>query len=207
MTDAPWPSHHQGDDRLTIATPGLRIDFRRSGERWTHVLSLEGAEGPIPVVRAIEGDSRRDSPTRVVSPSYQEIHWHEAASGGQALLTGQATPHHFSAVVSSILSDDGVALEFDVADRCRGPIEALAATYQVEATSSDLVDAGNDRIVWESPRWPAGRLELTVEGHTRVGLAEAGRLATQVQVQAELAGSGHTHRFVYRWRWRPKPED
>ena len=90
----------QSDDRVVMAGPGLRLAFARFGERWTHRLELSG-EDESEIASAVESDLERDSPGRVVSPVYQEIHRHERAlePGLCLLLTGRLFQHHFSAAV------------------------------------------------------------------------------------------------------------
>ncbi len=74
---------------------------------------------------------------RVVSPAYQQLQFQEDGRAVQALLVGQSGPHHFSAVFAVEERDVSTAgrprSTVDVADRCRGPVEALASTYTVDA--------------------------------------------------------------------------
>ena len=79
-----------------------------------------------------------EDPTRIANPVYQELQLHGPVTGSSLclLLTGLSSNHHFSAAVT--LSMDParpgrVALDFDVADRCRSAVESLAATYLVAA--------------------------------------------------------------------------
>src|SRR4051794_25549088 len=91
------------EDRQMILAPGLRLMFLRAGDRWTHTLAVgNGDQEPLDEVAAtVEGDLARDEPARVVSPAYQDVQPHRAEGGMCALLTGQSTPHHFSAVVTA----------------------------------------------------------------------------------------------------------
>jgi hypothetical protein len=125
------------------------------------------------------------------------------------LLTGRLFQHHFSAAVSVLteLDDpDAVGIEFDVADRCRAPVAALAATYQVGLGSSELSDASPRAIVWrreESATEPGGggQIELLCDAPGSLSLGEAGRQATRVQALASIVPGQFTHRLRYRWRW------
>jgi hypothetical protein len=139
----------------------------------------------------------------VISPAYQEIHEHPVTGGIRVLLTGQSTPHHFSAVITAYAELEGFLIAFDVADRCRQPVEAIAATYLVRLGSSDLMDAGPGRVVWGGESLHHGRLEFEADDPATAALSEAGRRASRVQVLARLVPATATHRLGYRWRWIP----
>jgi hypothetical protein len=198
----------ESDDRAVMCGPGLQVTFARTGGRWTHRLEFDGIE----VVLAVESDPERDDAARVVSPVYQEIQHHDIlnAPGLCALLTGQLAQHHFSAAVSlfrDLEQPNHLVLDIDVADRCRAPVESLAATYLVRLDSGALVDAGPKRIVWNPGGPSRGRLELDVEPPSVLALAEAGRHATRVQALAAIQTGTFTHRLRYRWRWTSVPEN
>ena len=83
----------QSDDRLSISGPGWTVGFDRASDRWTHALWFGSPDhGPAGVVSAVESQSERDDPTRIVSPVYQELQCHESAGdridGICLLLTG-----------------------------------------------------------------------------------------------------------------------
>ena len=186
--------------------PGMRIAFARTGDRWTHALAIPDEEGGFEFARVVESQPDRDDPARIVSPVYQEVQRHESqgASGLCLLLTGLWFKHHFSAAVTfaTDLSEPGVlTLDFDVADRCRAPIESLAATYRLGLDSGAIADASTDRIVWNLVGARPGRLELLADSSCSLVLAEAGRQALRVQVLASLRPGSFTHRLRYRWRW------
>ncbi len=71
---------------------------------------------------------------RVVSPAYQQIHLEQDKAKGvvRAFLVGQSGPHHFSAAFEVAERPHGAVIDVDVADRCRAPVEYLAATYAIE---------------------------------------------------------------------------
>ena len=136
----------------------------------------------------MESQSERDDPTRIVSPVYQELQRHEPASdrtdGVCLLLTGHFFQHHFSAAISLFRDPDSpsyVVVDFDVADRCRSPVQSLAATYLVRLGSSDLAEADPQEIAWNPGTIVPGRLELRCGPPCGLALAEAGRQATRVQ--------------------------
>ena len=202
-------------DRLVIRGAGGRLTFARQGDRWTHHLafgerSLQTSAQVSPdLVLAIETDTERDDPARVVSPVYQEIHRHELAGdpvGGQCvLLTGHLHQHHFSAAVRLFHDPDDPAeatLEVDLADRCRAPVSSLAATYLVRLGAGALAQADPQRIRWCETTEHSLELELRCEPPGLLGLAEAGRTGTRVQAVAAIAPGVFTHRLRYSWHWR-----
>ena len=186
--------------------PGMRIAFARMGDRWTHALTIPDEESGIELARVVEGQPDRDDPARIVSPVYQEVQRHEpqGASGLCLLLTGLWFNHHFSAAVTFAIDPsvpEVLTLEFDVADRCRAPIQSLAATYRLGLDSGAIADASPDRITWNLGGARPGRLELLAESPCSLVLAEAGRQALRVQILASLQSGAFTHRLRYRWRW------
>jgi hypothetical protein len=193
------------DDRWTFAGSGLRLTFYRVGDRWSHSLAVGAGSHAVACPR--EWDADPDDPARVVSPVYQEVHDNSSEGTCLFLLTGQATPHHFAAVTTVRRDGETLTIEFDVADRCRRPVEALAATYVVQLGSSDLLDAGAERIVWEGGAIGGGRLEFATDRPGALTLAESGRRATQVQATAHVVAANQTHRLIYRWRWTPSPHE
>jgi hypothetical protein len=177
--------------------------FLRDGDRWIHHLRLD-AHGTL--AATVEPDPMTADPARVVSPTYQDLQEHRVGRGVCLLLTGQATPHHFSAVVTARRDGPSRVVEFDIADRCRAPMEFLAATYVVRLGSGGLLDADRGRVVWGGDALAGGRLEFTTRGGDTVVLAEAGRGAARVQALAKLDPSIHTQRLFYTWRWTPAGE-
>ena len=196
-----------GEDRQMIVATGLRVTFRRIGESWCHALAVgdDGQEVLAGIAESVEGDPQGGDPARVVSPAYQDVQPHFAEGETCALLTGQSTPHHFSAVLTARREGPSLVVAVDVADRCRAPIEALAATYLVQLGSSDLIDADSGRIVWGGDALGQGRLEFAARDGVDVALAEAGRRASRVQALARLVPTTHTQRLYYSWRWTPAP--
>ena len=190
--------------------PGLSIAFARMGALWSHSLVLPGESG-LEIARAVDTDFERDEPGRVVSPVYQEIQRHQGTIGCGLclLLTGTLYQHHFSAAISLGREPDrldGMMLDVDVADRCRSPVENLAATYTVGLDSGKLARAGPEAITWENVGAGEGRLEVEAVGPSTLVLAEAGRSATRVQVLAAIQPGSFTHRLHYRWRWTSRSE-
>ena len=136
----------------------------------THCGSVVLVTGLPSVVSAVESQSERDDPTRIVSPVYQELQCHESTGnridGVCLLLTGHFFQHHFSAAIRLFRDPDSprdLVLDFDVADRCRSPVQSLAATYLVRLGSSDLAEADPQGIAWNPGTTVPGRLGLRCE--------------------------------------------
>jgi hypothetical protein len=209
-------SWEEGDDRVIIGAPCARITFLRRDDRWIHEITLTDDSGERAsmsaswLVKSLECGLDHADPQRIVSPVYQEIHRHEVPGqkfrAVRVLLTGHLFEHHFSAAVS-VMPDPQeprfAVLEFDVADRCRAPVQVLAATYVVAAGSNELVDAGPHGVVWTGlgPGVAKIRMEMRCEPPVTLAMAEAGRQATRVQALAAIDPSLFTHRLAYRWRW------
>jgi hypothetical protein len=188
------------DDRKSVVLDEFRLAFSWSGDRWTHSVELRNGETWLPVAGSLEAGESPD-PARVISPSYQQFHWHEDESGGQAMLLGQSGPHHFSAVFTFRADHGGCLVAVEVADRCLSPVEALASTFLVDLPSGTLKDADPTSINWKLEQ-PLGSLDLKALGRTRLGLAEAGRRAMRVQADCLVDSSTPTQQFAYSWGWR-----
>jgi hypothetical protein len=193
------------EDRRFLLAPGLRLEFHKAGERWTHRLFLVAGEQepPILLAAAVEGNAGLYDPARLVSPVYQDFQEHPVAEGVCALLTGQSTPHHFSAVVTAHRDCPGAVIKFDIADRCRAPIAVLAATYEVPLGWDALMDFTPECIVWGGEPLGYGRLEFSPDAGGTVALVEAARHATRFEGLACLDPTTHTQRLIYSWRWTP----
>jgi hypothetical protein len=199
----------QTDEQLSINGPDWTVGFDRAGDRWTHALWFGSPDhGPAGVVSAVESHGELDDPTRIASPVYQELHRHEPTGdqidGVCLLLTGHFFQHHFSAAINLFRDPDSpsyLVLDFDVADRCRSPVQSLAATYLVRLGSSDLAEADPQEIAWNAATILPGRLKLECGRPCGLSLAEAGRQAARVQAIANIDPATFTHRLHYRWRW------
>ena len=192
------------DDRVALSGPRFGVEFRRLGDRWTESILPAGLS--IGLVRSQHVNPRGEGAGRVMHPVYQEVQLHGSERGSTVclLMTGLSFSHHFSAAVSlSRDADDGsgVLLDFDVADRCRTPVESLAATYLVDLDSGALEAADSRTIVWRLASPVSSRLELVAGPGSALALAEAGRKATRVQIFAAIQPGTFTHRLRYGWRW------
>ena len=136
------------EDRRLIAAPPLRFVLSRDVDRWTHALGLDAEDSPVELVRSLEADPSRDDPARVVSPAFQEFHWHPEGDPGVALLTGQLTPHHFSAAIAFRADPAFLEVRFDVADRCRSPVDGAGEHVpgRGDVERPDLGRSGADHL-------------------------------------------------------------
>lgn len=189
------------DDVVRLQGGGLGAVFRKTDDRWVETIQVPGPATEL--VRALVLEAT--NPARVANPVYQEVQLHGAAAGPSLclLLTGLSFDHHFSAAVT--LSADpadqsSVRLDFDVADRCRSPVEALAATYLLSLDSGALETADPGRIAWQVGSSDPCRLELLAGPGASLAIAEAGRGATRVQILASIDPGTFTHRLRYGWR-------
>jgi hypothetical protein len=184
------------------ATTGGRIDFRRE-------LAWVSAAPEIHIEPA--------DPSRVLNPVYQEFSRHEPPTdkvpGLCLLLTGSAFEHHFSGVFClhrDPTMPSRIVFDVDVADRCRAPIELLAATYQFTHRGGHpwLIDAspcarraGSTAIAWTGGPLGDGMLELLADRPEALVSREVHGLFTSVQIQSQIDPDTFTHRLRYRWRW------
>ncbi|OJW06373.1 MAG: hypothetical protein BGO49_03145 [Planctomycetales bacterium 71-10] len=198
MPGAAWELS-EGDELVTIRTQAVRVALRRTADRWIH--EVGPADGP-PWLATIEDPPESADPSQVVSPVYQEVQHHSFDDDDRRvrlLLTGLLHKHHFSAVLTVQVDDDGATVvDLDVADRCRDVVSRLAATYEVRLGPGDLEDAGPRAVAWS-----LGDATLALAAVDGAGLATAskGPRSVQVQALASLTPGAFTHRLRYRWTW------
>jgi hypothetical protein len=186
-----------------IIAPCLQLRFEWREDHWKHEMVSTGLSAAIPRVWSLDGGFERDS-TRVGGPVYQQLHVRPDPSGVvRALLVGQSGPHHFSAAFTIEETTDGVVVDVDVADRCRSPVEALGATYLIEASEGEMAhSAGSATLSWHHPE---SRLVFEAEPPARIVAEEASFGTIRLQALAAIDPSEQTHRFRYRWRWSNSP--
>jgi hypothetical protein len=204
--NTPAPFHwHETEDGIALCGPGPRLVFTRHAGLWTHSLLLP-EERCNELASALEIPAESTNSGRFVKPIFDELVPHENNQGPGLclLLTGRQFHHHFSAVVTIGLDPErhnAVMLDFDVADRCRGPVESLAASYLVQLCENSIVDVGPESMTWENVGGSASRLELTAFAPSVLGRTAASRNAVSVDVFAQIRPGNFTHRLHYRWRW------
>jgi hypothetical protein len=187
------------DDERSVVSPTSRLIFRRDGKRWSHAIEVAGFGS---FAESVEADPSRDDPRRVVSPTYQELHFERRGHAVLALLVGQYGPHHFSAAIRVEEHEGdgppGMSLLVDAADRCRSEVHALAATY-VARTPIGMLRAATDRDISWDLRSAEVKLGVGGEGGSTVSLAESAGSASLAQIVAGIVPGRATHRLIYRW--------
>ncbi len=207
-----------GSESPVMRGPGIEVSFSH-GNAWDHRIRFDGgstASGPgrprLLVRPAAENEDEIEpaEPGRIANPVYQAFVPHELAPsrgpGLCALLTGSCFDHHFSAVLSLYPDPElpaRVVFEVDLADRCRGSVDMLAATYLISdpARSETLLDVRSNRVAWRGARPGDGLLELIATPPAMIGDQTPFSASSRVQVLARIDPNTHTQRLHYRWRW------
>lgn len=190
------PTFDESADILAIDALGVRLAFRRDGDRWTHAIEIVEGGASRELARAVEGG---DDPGRVPSPAFQELQFQREGDGAeviQALLVGRSGPHYASAVFTVRETAGEVRIEVEVADRCREPIASLASTYVVGLSTDLLGDASPSRVSWDLR---PGVLAIEAADPSRLDLREAGRRAALVQASARIEPGRASHCWSYAW--------
>src|SRR5262249_8957823 len=155
---------------------------------------IQVASAPLP-------ENPEFDPKRVSNPTYQEFVTHELPKtqvpGICALLTGSCLAHHFSAVFSLHGDPDEperVVFEVDLADRCRTPVEKLAATYIVShpVEAFDVSRAAANSILWDARKAGRGSLALVALAPANIPEPRSCSLGTRVEILAQIDTSSHT---------------
>lgn len=197
----------ESENERWMLAPTLAIRFHWTGDRWVHELHM-GPEGRrVRLARSFEESPDRGDPFRVVSPTYQEIQLRREGDKAQALLVGRSGPHHFSAVVHLRDEAEGDLAEFEVADRCRSEVRALASTYVIDPVIGEPMNENEDHprvsVIWRSSLADLRYTQLSVPGPVRtarIQLAPARPPAYLLaQAEAQLIPGAATHAYRYRW--------
>jgi len=206
----------------TILTSCFELRFSWHEDRWKHEIVSTMQAQSLPRIASLEATTDIADQTRVVSPTYQQIHLEQDKAKGtvRAFLVGQSGPHHFSAAFKVEERPHGAVIDVDVADRCLSPVDYLAATYTVELstgtwTSESHVtsdpDAATDPAVAARTalvltcEHPHSRLIFEADAPARHSADEFGHGVVRIQALSHLLESNQTHRFRYRWRWVNDP--
>lgn len=197
----------ESDDERRMVAPTLAIRFRWTGDRWAHDLEIGTEVQRVRLARSFEESPDQGDPIRVVSPTYQELQVRQDGDNAQALLVGRSGPHHYSAVVHLRVGADGSCAEFEVADRCRSEVQALASTYVIDPVIGERANDDDDHpdvnVIWQCPLGEVRYVRLSVPGPAwtaRIQLAPARPPAyLRAQAEARLIPGAATQ--VYRYRW------
>jgi hypothetical protein len=208
---------------VAMHAPGIAVVF--GGEHGIgHTLCVDSGSGILGsgcqdwlVQSAVFSDKeiQEGQGRRIDNPVFQEVVPHgfsgDTGTGLVALLTGSCLNHHFSAVFSLYREPETagcIILDVDVADRCRGPVEKLAATYVVGAKSfgAEPRHVSAQSIEWRSEDSHLGRIELVAIPFATVDLRASSSGDMHAQIQAKIDPASHTQRLRYRWRWTRSSE-
>lgn len=191
-----------------IVLPGLRLVFRLVWGRWTHALEFALPDGSA---RAESDEWQPDATGAdpVVRPVYQEVHLQPDRDAVLAFLVGQAGHHYFSASVRAYQQTATKSVvQFDIADRCRLPYEALEARYSFKPPVNALTPAQGHLLRWITRPERAAAVGIEpLAGLDPVSVVTAGTTADGI-VQVRLATSSParpgTNRVGYMW-WYESP--
>ena len=167
------------DDRAVSWATASASVFRKPSDRWTHAIVGPGS------VRAGFASRLSRNPRRARSCAHRQPCLSGSCSSTDRRRRSDPLPavdralfdHHFSAAVTLVARSRPARrdlLDVDVADRCRSPVESLAATYIVGSICGSLADgsrSGSDHLASRRAESP-GRLELLAD---TAGLARPGR--------------------------------
>lgn len=131
---------------IMVSAGPVRAVFSWSGDRWRHVIVLDGA----PWAESLEDQADGRDAAWPCSPPLVEVSMVETATGPAVLGVGLAGRSHFSASVTAC-PDRPDALLFEIACRIREQPGWLGSTY----------DRGGERIRFAAPL-VAGDLPATV---------------------------------------------
>jgi hypothetical protein len=206
-------------DAPMLCGPGVAVVFVQGASGLVHGLNI-GSKATPPARLALkhymiqagslpEPDSQQLDRRQIDNPVYQELVPQELTSGASdgicALLTGSCFDHHFSAVFSLGRDRDSpqcTVLDIDVADRCRGPVEKLAASYIVTGHGRDVAVetfcATANSVTWDVN---GAVLELEALAPAVIEEPSSSEEGVKIQIQARIDPQTYTQRLRYRWRW------
>jgi hypothetical protein len=162
-----------------IALSDASLVFLGQDDRIAHALCLND-DSHSPILRSVEADPGEPG-LGPASPVFQETHLEKDDLSERLMAVGQWGKIHFSAVFLRS-ADDLEILTCGIAARVRQPEPiALASTYTIAATSSDIRAADESAV---EVAVPGSGLILRIESQrgSRLLLAEAGRAALRLQV-------------------------
>jgi hypothetical protein len=195
--------------------PGVGVVFSRA-RGFSHLLRVANGASAAPIeldpgiVQAASVPNEENvlfDGRRIGNPLYQELvpheQGHDRGRGVCALLTGSCFNHHFSGVYSLGWDQDAperIVLDVDVADRCRGPVEKLAATYIVSGAlvAIEPETASANSLIFRVDR---GLLELVAVPPAIIDPPSSFGGGIRIQIQARIDPQTHTQRLHYCWRW------
>ena len=198
----------EDEDVRVIATSGLRLVFRWTGDRWTHALEVTDLAGWATFGESVEASAYRDDPGNIASPTYQELHIQREGEHVLALLVGRFGPRHFSGVfrVRHELDkneNSWTFVEVDVADRSHDAPESFTSTYLIDGpVGALLLGADPEGVAWE-PRHHFNfgiylRVSPNSESREQIRLDEVDG-GWRACVSSRINTAEKTHRLRYEW--------
>jgi hypothetical protein len=203
--------------------PGIAVVF--TPERGlTHAICIDSGPDILPSGRESwlvqsagfsDQEMEKSQGRRIENPVYQELVRHELSDetrpGLCALLTGSSFNHHFSAVFSLYRDAETprcIVLDVDVADRCRGPVEKLAATYIItgRALGAETTRCTAGSAGWRGAAARQGLFELIADPPATVDVSTGSSADIRAEIRAGIDPEIHTQRLRYRWRWASSSE-
>jgi hypothetical protein len=175
------------DREPVLEAGGLRLAFRRCGDRFLHELALRCGDGWVTVLQSREGNAHEEWPP---SPPLQEARLEARPEGRRvALLVGMAGSSHWSLSVEA----DAAAgrLSFEAACRAQAPPRFLGSTYRA-AHECRLLE---DRMA--AAFGPLGTLRLRVQEVAGV----AGELQQPEAGQLLIVRRAPAMRLPATFRW------
>lgn len=197
----------EGDDEKAIVASHARLIFRWSGALWSHAVEVHDGSEWFKLAESVEAGTEVENPGRVISPTYQEIHFQQDGDAVLALLVGQSGPHHFSASFR-VAAEVGerqhmMIVKVDAADRCRSPVDRLASTYSIQLPVGSLVLATETLASWSfrnaDSAMTAALSSSPEERGGQVSVMPMGARRSQAQVAASILAGQATHRLIYSW--------
>jgi len=134
---------------LAVSQEKIRIEFHRTGDRFSHtILGLHNGQAE-PLLESIEGGPEDRFPP---SPPLAELH----KQGETIFLTGATHAGHWSMSIEPVQLDSGAGFLFDAACRVKSLPEGLTSSYQVAKSVKASQD--NASLIL-STAWGSFRLE------------------------------------------------
>ncbi|MCY2934397.1 MAG: hypothetical protein NT172_09585 [Planctomycetota bacterium] len=162
--------------RLPMAGSDFSWTFFATDDRLGHSLQRSNLESPLIQSVDLKPELEENGPA---SPVFQHLHEEHLPQGLALMGVGQWGKIHFSGV---FMETSPGRIHCDIAARVRTaePI-ALASTYTVARTSSDIVSADGSEILLNLNE-PGQILRIVADKGSQLVMAEAGRSALRIQI-------------------------
>lgn len=183
-----------------IVRRGVTLALRKESDRWAPELWLESdPAGRRPIAAWVDAGTG-------FAPVFQELTIDERTS--TALLVGHRAGGHDSIAITLREGDREIAVSFDCACRATGrsdrdAVRSESCFLAMDLPITDLTLASETELAWAT-RSPVGSIEVHADpAHSRLRVAEQGKLASVFECRAIAAPSERTKRLRFDWTWRP----